>query len=125
MDTDTTRKATPEDLARKRAELDRAARRRFWTFARLVLAFAVIIGGIMLLMRDRSEGVDLSFPMTPDGERDAKYWIFRDAGGKALLEFEIPRNPAMAFSERADGRGFSAATWLGRDRDVPYLRRRR
>ena len=42
MDTDTTRKATPEDLARKRAELDRAARSNLWAFLRIILAFAAV-----------------------------------------------------------------------------------
>lgn len=119
-DTDTTRKATPEDLARKRAELDRAARRNIWTFLRIILAFAAVFGVIAFFMRDNGEGVGLRLPHTPDGELDVETWSLRDADGGRLLKFEIPRSPQMAIREDADKRGFSADTRLGRDYEIPY-----
>ena len=125
MDAGSERKATPEELARKRAELDRAARgfrlRRLWRVGRIVLAFAVVLGGIAFCMRDRGEGARIELPTTPDGKLDVETWSLFDDGGSRLLKFEIPRSPGMTVSERPDKRGFSAVTRVGRARDVPYL----
>lgn len=119
------RKATPEELARKRAELDRDARgfrlRRLWRVGRIVLVFAVVLGGIAFCMRDRGEGARIELPLTPDGKLDVETWSLFDDGGSRLLKFEIPRSPDMTISERPDKRGFSAVTRVGRARDVPYL----
>lgn len=114
------RRAAPEELARKRAELARASRAGIWRFGRILLMLVAFVAAVLFFTRDRSETDILSFPTDGAGERDAEYWIYRDGRGRALLEFEIPRNPKMILNVAPATNGFTAVSWLGLQRDVLY-----
>ena len=120
MAEDAARRATPEELARKRAELARASRAGIWRFGRIVLMLVAFVAAVLFFTRDRNETDILSFPTDGNGERDAEYWIYRDGRGRALLEFEIPRNPKMILNVAPATNGFTAVSWLGLQRDVLY-----
>lgn len=121
MDETNERQATPEELAKKREQLAREAKSFRFRYVRIGIMAVVFLAVIYALTRDRREVDVLSFPKTADGERDAEYWILRDVEKRALLEVEVPRAPGMKIEETPDRAGFSAASRLGRDRDVSFL----
>lgn len=115
-----TQVAPQEVMEELRRGMARRSKGRRAFAAVLLAAFAAALVGLWFAARPDNETESMIFPLDSKGRPDAASYILRDADGRALVEVDFPRNPKASVVEAQAPGGVTVASFMGRDRDVPF-----
>ena len=115
-----TRIGSVEEILDRKRQLDRKATAKHWKFAGGVLFVLAILGGLWLANASRKNVTDAEGPFLPNGEKDVVDEDVLNVTGDPVMFLEYPRDDRMEVIRSADSNQFDVASFIGRDRDVPF-----
>ena len=116
-----TRIGSIEEILGRKRQLDRKATVKHWKFGGWVLVILALLAGVWLFANLNRRNVDdVEGPFLPNGAADVIDQDILDESGSPVMFLEYPRDDRMEVNLSVDSNHLDVATFLGRDRDVPF-----
>lgn len=115
-----TRIGSYEEILERKRQLERRVAAKHWRFGIFVALVLAAFGALWFASASRKNVSDVEGPFSSNGKADVVFQKIYDADGGLDMFLECPRNDSMREEWSADSNRFELATWIGRDRDVPF-----
>ena len=115
-----TRVGSLEEILDRKRQLDRKAAVKHWKFGGWLVLVLAILAGVWFAKENRRNVTDAEGPFLPNGELDVVEEDVLSASGSPDLFLQYPRDNRMEVIRSADSNQVEVASYLGRDRDVPF-----